>query len=38
MFEVKRQEAQEKNFIITLLELIQVSVIMKILKLIEDKH
>ena len=38
MFEVKRQEAQEKNFIITLLELIQVSVIMKILKSIEDKH
>ena len=38
MFEMKRQEAQEKNFIITLLELIQVSVIMKILKLIEDKH
>ena len=36
--EVKRQEALEKNLIKSLLELIQVSIIMKILKLVEVKH
>ena len=38
IFEVKKQEALEKNLIKSLLELIQVSIIMKILKLVEVKH
>ena len=38
IFEEKRQEALEKNFIVNLLELIKVSVMMKIMKLVEYKH
>ena len=38
IFEEKRQKALEQNLIVNLLELIQVSVMMKIMKLVEYKH
>ena len=38
IFEEKRQEALEKNLVVNLLELIQVNVMMKIMKLVEHKH
>ena len=38
IFEEKRQETLEKNLIVNLLELIQVNVMMKIMKLVECKH
>ena len=38
IFEEKRQETLEKNLIVNLLELIQVNVMMKIMKLVEHKH
>ena len=36
--EEKRQKAIEKNLVVNLLELIQVSVMMKVMKLVEYKH
>ena len=38
IFEEKRQKALEKNLVVNLSELIQASVIMKIMKLSEYKH
>ena len=38
IFEEKRQEALEKNLVVNLLELIQVNVMMKIMKLVEYKY
>ena len=38
IFEEKRQKALEKNLVVNLSELIQASVIMKIMKLAEYKH
>ena len=36
--EEKRQKALEKNLLVNLLELIQVNIMMKIMKLVEYKH
>ena len=38
IFEERRQKALKKNLVVDLLELIQVSVMMKIMKLVEYKH
>ena len=38
IFEEKRQETLVKSFVVNLLELIQVNVMMKIIKLVEYKH
>ena len=38
IFEEKRQKALKKNLVVNLLELIRVSVIMIIMKLVEYKH
>ena len=38
IFEEKREEAMEKNLIVSLLELIRVKVLMKIMELVEQKH
>ena len=38
IFEEKRQKALERNWVVNLLELIRVSVMMIIMKLVEYKH